>query len=813
MERKRYALGSESGAGHITRTKSIFHSFVGQCPSGGIHNWFLTRPKLADRRNRALIRTREFLAWVGTALVALLLLNQSLFCQTGQSVQKTGRLPQGVDLLSLRGRPVWMLWQNDRSQASAKKGSLDFTYGSAGKLSQYGRSDAVQFVSVPGPSGGTIRSIATDDEGRLFVSTDGGVYRSADNGLHWNYLPFPTQLFNIVEPVTVLENNMIAAETDFNDFISTDAGDSWDYTAFHGFAVGTDGVMYAAANYAGIFKSVDTAKIWTPFALEGKNIYKVILCGAGRFVCPSDSGLFFSDDGGVTWIFREYGSDFSGTVVSDSHGRLFSTFGAKVAISSDFGASWRLIALPDSLSYDNVYRLYIGRDDRLFALTQQCIFVSSDHGETWKDVGFPHGIPLTVGEDQNGRLLVGSFYGIYREDQTTHGWEAINSGIHAMRIERIQFTSAGSILVISLGDCFRSTDDGNSWTKVSFDSSEYVKTYPPMISTSNGYLFLTASFDGGLLRSSDDGVSWKKIPVQSNVYAINGITEREPGDILAGTTYGDIYRSTDYGDSWIEVLSGAGQSIVTCLASDKLGNSYAANDSSVLISRDGKSWKKIPLKLGYSPFNSISIDYGGGVFLASSYEGVFHSSDRGATWNPMNEGLTDTFVMSTAADDSGNVVLGTSSGIFGLADSLDHWTWISAGFPSTFTTALSISPDGYVFAGTQSFGLYKSVSPMKARYRITLPPDGQPVMINLSQNYPNPFNPTTTINYSISRSGRVTLKLYDILGRIMKTVVDGIQSAGYHQLSVNASGLATGVYFYRLQAGGMVQTRKLVILK
>lgn len=84
---------------------------------------------------------------------------------------------------------------------------------------------------------------------------------------------------------------------------------------------------------------------------------------------------------------------------------------------------------------------------------------------------------------------------------------------------------------------------------------------------------------------------------------------------------------------------------------------------------------------------------------------------------------------------------------------------------------------------------------------------------NLMQNYPNPFNPTTTINYSLQMSSVTTLKVYDVLGREVKTLVNERQTAGLHSVTFNAEDLPSGVYFYRLTAGSFVDTKKLLLLK
>jgi hypothetical protein len=83
----------------------------------------------------------------------------------------------------------------------------------------------------------------------------------------------------------------------------------------------------------------------------------------------------------------------------------------------------------------------------------------------------------------------------------------------------------------------------------------------------------------------------------------------------------------------------------------------------------------------------------------------------------------------------------------------------------------------------------------------------------LYQNYPNPFNPSTTISYALPEAGAVLLEVYDIRGVRVATLVNGRQAAGSHQASFNAAGLASGMYFYKLSAGGQIQVKKMVVVK
>ncbi|MBK9226956.1 MAG: FG-GAP repeat protein [Ignavibacteria bacterium] len=90
---------------------------------------------------------------------------------------------------------------------------------------------------------------------------------------------------------------------------------------------------------------------------------------------------------------------------------------------------------------------------------------------------------------------------------------------------------------------------------------------------------------------------------------------------------------------------------------------------------------------------------------------------------------------------------------------------------------------------------------------------GIPDKYDLSQNYPNPFNPVTTINYDLPNDGIVTIKVYDILGRELKTLVNDMKTAGYHKILFNAADLASGAYFYRMSVGDFVSMKKFVVLK
>ena len=88
-----------------------------------------------------------------------------------------------------------------------------------------------------------------------------------------------------------------------------------------------------------------------------------------------------------------------------------------------------------------------------------------------------------------------------------------------------------------------------------------------------------------------------------------------------------------------------------------------------------------------------------------------------------------------------------------------------------------------------------------------------PNEIWLGGNYPNPFNPTTTFEYSLTQADHVKIHVYDVLGRRVATLVDGVQHAATYQITFNASDLASGVYFYALETSTTSLTRRMLLIK
>ena len=128
---------------------------------------------------------------------------------------------------------------------------------------------------------------------------------------------------------------------------------------------------------------------------------------------------------------------------------------------------------------------------------------------------------------------------------------------------------------------------------------------------------------------------------------------------------------------------------------------------------------------------------------------------------------------------------------------------------------ISISNDGELYLSNSLPRNCVDIYQLKHYEDVTTSIDNKnvPIKFTLSQNYPNPFNPTTKIGYSLSKPGKVELKVFDILGRIVTTLVNETQNTGRYEIKFEASHLSSGIYFYQLITNEFIDTKKMIILK
>jgi Secretion system C-terminal sorting domain len=180
----------------------------------------------------------------------------------------------------------------------------------------------------------------------------------------------------------------------------------------------------------------------------------------------------------------------------------------------------------------------------------------------------------------------------------------------------------------------------------------------------------------------------------------------------------------------------------------------------------------------------------------SSFTVTASSEGVELTWNTATETNNSGFAVERSSDNVSFQKIGFVNG-HGTSTSINKYSYLDKNVSGKFFYRLKQID----FSG--SFKYSKSVEVNSSK----------PLSFALNQNYPNPFNPSTTISYSIPEKSFVTIKVYNVLGNVVASLVNNQIEAGEHNIQFNANGLSSGVYFYTITAGNFSATKKLMLLK
>ena len=364
------------------------------------------------------------------------------------------------------------------------------------------------------------------------------------------------------------------------------------------------------------------------------------------------------------------------------------------------------------------------------------------------------------------------------------------------------------------GNIYRSSDAGSNWQTVNngLPSTNINKFFYDKV---NDTTFIYAASDSGLFRSNDYGDNW--LSLTNGLLDKNLITiYKTENYIFISTAFSKEYRSTNSGLTWEEISIGTGnQRVNTFMRFDNLmfaGLSDAGTH--VYKSSDfGVSW--IPSDNGLTD-NVISLEKQGLRLFASFYGILYQSTDTGETWENLISGIPVGYPIPDLKSFGDYLFVATLSGIYTLQDVSNIAVNISDNLPSPAGVVRIDANENYIIIGRFDYGLVKNeiwIRPTSditsAEETISLVPEN----FKLEQNYPNPFNPSTKISWQSPVSSHQTIKAYDVLGNEVATLVDEYKPAGTYEIEFDAKYLSGGVYFYRLQAGSFVDSKKMIYLK
>jgi ASPM-SPD-2-Hydin domain-containing protein/type IX secretion system substrate protein len=491
-------------------------------------------------------------------------------------------------------------------------------------------------------------------------------------------------------------------------------------------------------------------------------------CGGGRGdwgECWDGEGwVSHSTDHGITWHTSYIASEYIRALAINGTSLIAGTSGGEVFLSTDNGVSWTMKSIIFPI------RSFIVNDNKLFAGTSGGVFLSTDNGINWSAVnaGLTNNDISTLALCGTN-LVAATQEGVFLSTNSGRSWRGANNGLSGQVVHR--FASFGTNIFAGTDSAvYLSTDNGASWTT---DSVRFTNPRLSALAVSGTSLFVGTWGNGVWKCPLSEMITavahqlqsgWNLLSLPIHVYnhhtAVN-----YPHARSCAFEYTGNYKQCD---------------------SLEVGRGY---------------WLKVDSDNSY-------LLYGDSVFTDTVVV-----SQR---WNIIGSISTPILASSITSDPSGIVTSsfwGYDGTKYNASDTIypgkGYWVRVNEGgklILSTTPSAIAASNHIRIVASGE-------IPPPPPTSEILFPKSQIPTEFALEQNYPNPFNPTTEIRFEVPVLGFMSLKVYNVLGQAVATLVDGVVEPGYRSVTWAASAVPSGVYFYRMTAGTFSKTKKLLLLR
>ncbi|MDI6765969.1 MAG: YCF48-related protein [Bacteroidota bacterium] len=694
----------------------------------------------------------------------------------------------------------------------------------------------------PHPMGNFIYDVAYIGNNTFVgVGECGTFLKSTNGGIDWMVKDKIDGISGRIKAITSVTNDHCIAVGDQGTIIrSEDGGDNW-----HLQQSGTN-------NYLNAVSFIDPS-----------NGYIV---GGGDFFPPGFGSIHHTSDGGTIWQIkyfnpqvRFYGiSAITPTKAVAVGFNLAGQIRSVIYRTSDGGVNW--IKQFEGLSGFLTKVQFISENVGIAVGSEGIIYRSSDGGISWYTVesGTLQTLnDISFSDSQNG-MIVGNGGVVLKTSNAGLSWSAINiqtqnylktialsnsgdgvaigwnlkpwkpalyhvssggliwqdraSTVTGQKLRSISFSDLNNGLVVGdRGTLLHTTNGGKTWTRrlqgTLFESAGVLFSSVHFI---DNFVGTVVGGGGVILRTMDGGLNWT---VQTS-----GVTH-SLNDMLFFNTYegfvvgsnGTILRTTNGGNDWFNNSGYTNKSLNSISFSDSY-NGVAVGDDGIILHTTNKGIDWLPRNSGTNlRLKSVSLRSNIGVAIGE--QGIIlRTSDAGNSWSKQTSVITNTLNEVYFFDDNTGIAVGLNGAIIRTTDG--GLTWVI--LPSVTNNSLygvSIL-DGNIGTVVGDYGTILRTTTGLVRVDELLLSE-IPIEFRLHQNYPNPFNPSTTIRYELPRESFVTLKVYNLLGQEVATLVNEKKEAGRYNIEFRISdfGFSSGVYFYRLVAEDYVSTKKFLLLK
>jgi photosystem II stability/assembly factor-like uncharacterized protein len=661
-----------------------------------------------------------------------------------------------------------------------------------------------------GPEWQLVNSVAFDDDNG-FAATRNGVYHSIDDGVSWSHAN--TGLGTKSKNRLAIDGRYVYSCTENGLFRSSDKGISWNLLGLEGHVVTSivsfSGTLLASTGTQGVFRSSNDGNTWTT---SNNGFGNLTINGLKRndeyIFAPTAFGVYRSSNGGNNWIStNSWISNYFIYDICFLSNYIFAC-GSEMFVSTDNGANWSIRngGLPSSNFY------VLGTDSlAVYASGTFGMYKSTNYGQNWSSSGLNLFQVRSIAKHTSGIFAATNMGLQYSIDQGA-GWRPMNSGMAPEEVGSVSSNLLGSqsgrVYIGTDIGVYETTDNGLSWNDLTFES--LVTTHVRDIECISNYYF--ALTENGVFRSALYGNVWTFLIGGSDInsLAAHGIR------LFAGKTNGIQY-SDSYGNGWafpglnghnVYKLHADAGSVIAGTTSGNLSHGiYFSTDNGIV-------WR---ISNWPTERELTAVGANNGKLFAGSYAGIFTSNDTGNTWSLLNAGIAPGFVaeifyfknnFAFVAGHSDSVPLSCA---YLLSSSGSHWLDRSQGLIQDAGITSMSANLAYLFAGTKHHNVWRrsftEITKVQEIYSSVH-------SFRLFQNYPNPFNPATKISFDLPQDSRVNLIVYDLLGReVTRLVNNEFKVADKYTYDFNGASNASGVYFYRLDAGEFQETKRMVLLK
>jgi len=670
------------------------------------------------------------------------------------------------------------------------------------------------FNAVDFPSA-TVGYIA-GGSGYLFKSTDGGgSWEGIDTGINQDVitLDFATEGTGILS-------------TGSSTLRTTNGGEDWEINLERGFS--SIEFVNADTAYAGgwsntgssVFKTTNAGDSWTWLAdFPGGPSLDISfpVADIGYAIFEAEPSLWKTTNGGSDWVQLPFEGSGMGWVLP----QLIHFTDA----NTGFLVGWNGLVDGDG---------YFG-----------AILKTTNGGETWigeNDYTLTNNIHDLTFVDATTGFTAGDRGDIMRTQNQGDDWQRLSTNTTGADLTSIQYVTSdvayatGGHIVYGSWDWYpvttvlKTTDAGLNWQNTGSYWGESVfhdlHFVTPDVGYVVGYIFTYHYPEGAvMIKTTDGGATWQSLYEDQgelhlrSVFFITADVGWVVGYERLNGTRSAILKTTDGGETWIPQDAGTTTKLNAVQFTD-LDRGVIVGDDGMIFrtTNGGEDWQLVSSgvtadlhDVAFPISNSSQIGYAVG-----NSGTILMTADGGETWTPQESGTSDHLTSVQFLD----VARGFAAGELTFLKTINGgrtWHIDPQTFPGSIRAVTFWNADQGLLAGDYGLilrtemGGFTDVPVEQAA--VTIPEHGA-----LHQNYPNPFNPQTTIRFGLPEIGRVTLRIYDAGGKLIKTLVDGQLNAGWHQIRWDGKDetgqpVCSGLYLYQLDSNRLHQTRSMVLLR